>query len=656
MSDLASVYLSERGIALTTAAQFGVEIDHNVDAKRIISRLRGDLLLNGIPLSKAAKELIWFPVLDDNKDSWICRPLPTIDPGRKFLTPIGGSAAPFIPKSVRGAKPGRPIIFTEGPIKGIVCSQAGYDAIGLNGVWCAGAMLTQTGKLVLRQDIYEALDLRGRKAYICFDADSQVNPDVRHAQIRLFFLLSISGCEVYQLTSWDLSEGKGIDDYLVGQALNDNRNPNEVLQMLISDAAPFVETISDNPLDLTLVTKELGRADLSKLLREQLCKNLAKRLHVHAADLIAVSIVEETSKNTFETDPDPWEESVEGPKLFSELTQIITRHVIADDHFVITAALWILLTYLVDTVDTLPILAVVSPTKRCGKTRLLGVLSRLVRRALPASNITPAAMFSVIEQCCPTLLVDEVDSFLKANEELRGVINSGHTRDTAFVLRANNDSGVVERFSTWSAKALALIGKLPDTVADRSIMIQLRRKVKGESVRPVRDTSPDEWETIRRKIMRWATDNAHAVQRANPAISEQINDRAADNWRPLMSIAYAIGSGWPKLAYDAAIALCGSVDEQESLVTTLLSAIRKIYGDANESGPTGFLATNQILAELNKDKEAPWADWRNGDGISAEKLSRYLRGFGIKSHQTTTVPQVRGYSYRDLEPVFNRYL
>src|SRR5262249_47237095 len=49
-------------------------------------------------------------------------------------------------------------------------------------------------------------------------------------------------------------------------------------------------------------------------------------------------------------------------------------------------------------------------------------------RALTTSNITAPALFRTIEQCGPTLLTDESDTFAAENGELRGVINSGHTR------------------------------------------------------------------------------------------------------------------------------------------------------------------------------------------------------------------------------------
>src|SRR5260221_1458419 len=156
---------------------------------------------------------------------------------------------------------------------------------------------------------------------------------------------------------------------------------------------------------------------------------------------------------------DPWPEEVDGAALADELVTIIKRHVIVFDRQVHAAALWIILTYLEDVLDCLTLLAIQSPVKRCGKTIFLSLLSRLVCKPLQTSNTSTAALYRVIERFRPTLLIDEVDAWLKDNEEARGILNSGHTRDLAFVLRCNAESNEPERFSTWARKVLAGIDR-----------------------------------------------------------------------------------------------------------------------------------------------------------------------------------------------------
>src|SRR5947208_1489958 len=80
------------------------------------------------------------------------------------------------------------------------------------------------------------------------------------------------------------------------------------------------------------------------------------------------------------------------------------------------------------------------PERQCGKTTLLTVLSELVNRPVVSSNVSPPALFRAIEELRPTLLIDEADTFLKGNDEFRGILNAGYTRKTAFVLRVANQA------------------------------------------------------------------------------------------------------------------------------------------------------------------------------------------------------------------------
>ena len=106
---------------------------------------------------------------------------------------------------------------------------------------------------------------------------------------------------------------------------------------------------------------------------------------------------------------------------------------------------------------------------------MIVVPRHLCRAPLLSGNITPAALFRAIEAWKPTLLIDEADTFAKMNDELRGILNAGHTRDTAFVVRAEGDANEPRLFSTWAPKVVAAIGRLPDTIEDRAIRIVPRR-------------------------------------------------------------------------------------------------------------------------------------------------------------------------------------
>ena len=275
-------------------------------------------------------------------------------------------------------------------------------------------------------------------------------------------------------------------------------------------------------------------------------------------------------------------------------------------------------------------------------------------RALLSSNISPASLFRIVEKYSPTLLVDEADSFLRDKEELRGILNSGHTRDAAYVVRTVGDENEPRRFSTWAAKAVALIGHLPDTLADRSLVVPMRRRAAGEHVERLRLDRADGFEDLRRRAARWAADRLGELRGADPEVPGELGDRAADNWRPLLAIADLAGGEWPGRARRAALALSGNGSEpRDSVREQLLADIREAF---EERGP-GRLLTEDLLQDLRAREDRPWGEWRGGHPLSAVQLPRLLKPFGVRPRLFRTGPKVaRGYEPESFADAFSRYL
>jgi hypothetical protein len=354
-------------------------------------------------------------------------------------------------------------------------------------------------------------------------------------------------------------------------------------------------------------------------------------------------------------DPEPWPAPVDGSDLLHDLEATFARYVALPPHAAAALALWTLHTHALDAADVSPILALTSPEKRCGKTRTLSLLARLVRRPLPTSNITPAALFRAVESFSPTLLVDEADSFLREREELRGVLNSGHTRATAFVVRTVGDDHEARRFSTWAPKAIALIGRLPETLEDRSILVPMRRRAPNEHVERLRFHGPaaGAFEELRRRSMRWASDNAAELREADPVPPGDLNDRADDNWAPLLAIADAAGGEWPDSARRAARALSGAVESGDGTGEQLLADVRAIFVERGEPR----LFTQDLLADLNAREDRLWKEWRRGNPLTAVQLAHLLRPFGVRPGTVRIGSETaKGYALVDFTETFARYL
>jgi putative DNA primase/helicase len=142
---------------------------------------------------------------------------------------------------------------------------------------------------------------------------------------------------------------------------------------------------------------------------------------------------------------------------------------------------------------------------------------------------------------------------------LRGILNSGHTKAAAHVIRNVEINGEHKprRFSTWAPKAIATIRALADTLEDRAIVLTLQRKPKTAPVERLRKRDSDEFAALRRRALRWAADNFDKLADPDPQIPDALNDRAADNWRPLLAIADLAGGKWPEQGREAAHTLSG---------------------------------------------------------------------------------------------------
>ena len=107
------------------------------------------------------------------------------------------------------------------------------------------------------------------------------------------------------------------------------------------------------------------------------------------------------------------------------------------------------------------------------------------------------------------MLADEADTYFFEIKELRGVLNAGHMRSQARVMRCLEPDYKPRLFRVWAPKAIPLIGRLTgawSTLADRSMVVQLQRKRPGERVKRMRlDRLPGETEELRQKLVRWTT-------------------------------------------------------------------------------------------------------------------------------------------------------
>lgn len=530
---------------------------------------------------------------------------------------------------------------------------------------------------------FDLITWTGRRITICLDGDVVTNPAVKAAESGLARELLTRGGRVFVIRIPADQQGnrRGADDFIaqegdaaweaiVAAALPKSSGDTPISEILteagfdsLDDKAPL-EAIE---LALSRIAS-MARGETPvrhSLLREGVVRALARagvKSYAALADsalklpVVADVVRDVQGRALVFNDPVPWPEPVDGIALLGELQSTLRKYLVLPPSADIAIPLWALHAHAHDAASTSPNLVMKSPTKRAGKTRTMSLVSGLVPRALPTSNITAASVFRTIEAFGPTLLVDEADSFLALNEELRGVLNSGHTRPTAVVVRTVGEEHVPSCFSTWCPKVIALIGHLPDTLEDRSIIIPMKRKAKHEKVARMRLSKiGKELEPLRSKIARWVKDNIELLRDAEPPLPEVLNDRAADNWEPLIAIADLCGGSWPEESRKAALALSGSDEEPETHKgIQLLGDVRDLFTE----GRTDRLPSKQVVQALGAMEGRPWPEFRKGKPLSENQLAKMLKPFGVKPKtirlQDATTP--RGYLRPDLEDSFSRYL
>jgi len=350
-------------------------------------------------------------------------------------------------------------------------------------------------------------------------------------------------------------------------------------------------------------------------------------------------------------DPEPWLSEVNGADLICELRAAILRYVVISDRDALACSLWVLHAFCFDFFECTPRLAITAPEKQCGKTTLLDVIGCLVPRPLPTTNITTPAVFRTVEMARPSLLIDEADTFLGENEELRGILNSGHRRGGQ-VIRTVGDDFEPRAFSTHCPVAIAQIGKLPDTLADRSVHILMKRRAPGEKVTRFRMSRTAPLAELARKAARWVADHTDTIRNSDPDIPEAVYNRAADNWEPLLAVADAVGGDVPGKAREAALAACG-VEKDLNFSTMLLADIREAFAERNSE----HLASEDLVAALVAMKDRPWVECNHSKPLTQNGLARRLKPYGIRTANMRAGEHVvKGYDCADFADAFLRYL
>lgn len=359
--------------------------------------------------------------------------------------------------------------------------------------------------------------------------------------------------------------------------------------------------------------------------------------------------------------------AVDGAALLDDVERFHRRfNVFPTDAAYVAVALWDAHAHLLDAFDSTPRLAFLSPEPGSGKSRALEIVETLVPQPMVAVNASAAALFRAVSgaEGRPTILFDEIDTVFgpKAgeNEELRGFLNAGHRR-SGVTYRCIGDGGnqTVVAFPSYCGVAVAGLGSLPDTILTRSVIIRMRRRARNETVEPFRQRiHTAEGHALRDRLAAWADSVRDQVDGVFPTMPEEVTDRPADVWEPLIAVADAAGGLWPERARASCVELVNASkqDDRGSTGIRLLTDLRdQVFPGIDR------LPTVAILERLHSLDEAPWADM-GGRPLDSRGLARMLREYMTSDNTPIGARNIKsgagvlkGYYATDLADAWARY-
>ena len=224
----------------------------------------------------------------------------------------------------------------------------------------------------------------------------------------------------------------------------------------------------------------------------------------------------------------------------------------------------------------------------------------------------------------------------------------------------NEDGGVecqsaegdLVSYSCYCPKVVAMIGRVPDTIADRSVVIRMERKLLTEKCEPLTDFHP---EKINGKCARFALDFKDVVKNASIERIVGLNDRAADTWEPMAVIARIAGEAWEQKLDEAAQFLSSSENTCQPGPGLLLDMLMTFVNGMPGSPDKIF---SRDMASILRGCHGCEATQYFGDKeINERTVAETLGRYGIKSCTIRLGSRVaRGYCAEDFKSVLRRYV
>jgi hypothetical protein len=351
---------------------------------------------------------------------------------------------------------------------------------------------------------------------------------------------------------------------------------------------------------------------------------------------------------------EPWDDPVTTAALLQALVDKLSKHIAARPDELLAIALWIMLTWVHEIAASYsPYLVLTSSDPDSGKTTALTILRFLTPKAYLCAELTGPSLFRFVDREKPSMFVDDADDQFIRKPDLRTIFNVAWTR--GFTIPRQEKIGgawMTVHFDPFCPKAVTMIGlNLPPALRSRCIVVKLWPKKADDKVEPFSLIGDEECNVLRRKAMRWSTDNAVSLKTAQPLLPAGFNNRLANNWRLQLAIAELGDETWSQLARDAAERLTRD-RSNPSWRQLLLRTIAQLGSDGRK-----YILSSTLTKELTGDPTSPWNEYpgyRRIGKVTERQVAILLNALDI--FPTLCTPKrLSGYMLADFAKAFAHF-
>jgi Protein of unknown function (DUF3631)/CHC2 zinc finger len=349
-----------------------------------------------------------------------------------------------------------------------------------------------------------------------------------------------------------------------------------------------------------------------------------------------------------------------GAGLLQRFEAQFNRYIIAPKGTGLTAGLYAMMTHCFEAFGWIGYLTFTSPLESCAKSISADTVGWASARPEILVSITQAALFRLITESKPTIVIDEAE-ILRGDDEtavgLRAVLHAGCAPDDG-IIRCAPNTHKLDRFSPWCPKVFCMIGEVPRVLRSRCIVIPMERKKPSEKTAPfIRRRVKAEQNQLGAEFAAWIDAHKAEIQRAYESLPDSsFESRARENFAPLEAILSVADPGrLPELA-TARTALSGETmisSDAEGIYIRLLADIRELFTKECASE----ISSVKMCEGLAAFENSPWGTWARGKPINPSNLSKLLGRFRIKPDRIGPKgSQSRGYTLSQFLNAFEAYL